>query len=175
MTFLKLAEKRYSVRGYQSKPVEKEKLLQVLEAARLAPSAVNYQPWHLFVVSDQDLLGRLQQAYPRNWFAQAPLVIVACGDHSRSWKRGDGRDYCDVDVAIAVDHMTLAAADLGLGTCWIGAFDVNMVREVLELPEHLEPIAMLPVGYPAADSAPKKKRRELDEMVTWINKQESKF
>lgn len=172
MEFLKLVSKRYSVRSFQSTPVEKEKLEKVLEAARLAPSAVNYQPWHLYVVTQKELLQKLQEAYPRNWFAQAPVVIVACGDHSQSWKRGDGKDYCDVDLAIAVDHITLAAADLGLGTCWIGAFDAKLVHEVLELPEHMEPLVMLPIGYPQAAETPKKKRKELEQLVTWINQQE---
>jgi len=168
MSFLELARKRYSVRSYQSKEVEREKLEQVLEAGRIAPSAVNYQPWHFYVLTDPDMRKRLLEAYSGAWLAQAPVVIVICGDHSQSWKRRDGKDYCDVDVAIAVDHMTLAAADLGLGTCWIGAFDSARVKDLLQLPEHLEPIAMLPVGYPAEAKIPNKKRKELKDIVTWI-------
>lgn len=115
MSFLELTKKRYSVRKYKDEPVEREKLLQVLEAARYAPSACNYQPWHFIVVTDEELKNRIAETYPRDWFREAPVVIVACGDHSASWKRGDGKDHCDVDLAIAIEHMALAAADLGLG------------------------------------------------------------
>ncbi|NLW60572.1 MAG: nitroreductase, partial [Firmicutes bacterium] len=118
MSFLELTKKRYSVRKYKDQPVEREKLLQVLEAARNAPSACNFQPWHFIVLTDETIKSKVAETYPRDWFKKAPVVIVACGDHSVSWKRADGKDHCDVDLAIAVEHMALAAAELGLGTCW---------------------------------------------------------
>lgn len=167
MSFLELTKKRYSVRKYKDEPVEREKLLQVLEAARYAPSACNYQPWHFIVVTDEELKNRIAETYPRDWFREAPVVIVACGDHSSSWKRGDGKDHCDVDLAIAIEHMALAAADLGFCTCWVCAFDARRCHEILELPDNLEVVALLPLGYPAEEGIPEKKRKGLDEIVTW--------
>ncbi|NLW08854.1 MAG: nitroreductase [Firmicutes bacterium] len=168
MSFLELAKKRYSVRNYKDRPVEKEKILQVLEAARNAPSACNYQPWHFIVIADdEEIKNKVAETYPRNWFRKAPVVIAACGDHSLSWKRADGKDHCDVDLAIAIEHMALAAADLGLGTCWVCAFDAERCHKILELPENLEVIALLPLGYPDDEKIPDKKRKSLEEIVTW--------
>lgn len=167
MSFLELAQKRYSVRSYKDQPVEQDKILQVLEAARTAPSAVNYQPWHFIVAVEEEVKDKISEAYPRDWFRQAPVIIVACGDHDQSWKRNDGKDHCDVDVAIAVDHLTLAAADLGLGTCWVCAFDAEKVHSALELPDNLEVIALIPLGYPKEDRTREKKRKSLDELVSW--------
>ncbi|HOA81189.1 MAG TPA: nitroreductase family protein, partial [Defluviitaleaceae bacterium] len=158
MSFLELAKKRYSVRSYLDRPVEKEKLLQVLEAARIAPSAVNKQPWNFIVVTNENTKNKIAETYPREWFKTAPAVIVVCGDHSKSWKRKDGKDHCNIDVAIAIDHMTLAATDLGLGTCWVCAFDAKQCHKILGLPENLEVIALIPIGYPA-DTAPENKNR----------------
>lgn len=141
--------------------------MQLLEAARLAPSAVNYQPWHLIVVTDDELREKISRGYSREWFAKAPVVIVACGDHQKSWKRRDGKDHCDVDVAIAVDHLTLAAAELDLGTCWVCAFDAHLVHSVLDLPENLEAVALIPMGYPQDEQIPQKKRKDLTELVSW--------
>jgi len=167
MGFLDIAKSRYSVRGYENKEVEKEKLLQILEAGRLAPSAVNYQPVHFIVITDMEQKKKIYETYPRGWLKEAPVIIVACGDHSVSWKRGDGKDHCDIDLAIAVDHMTLAAADLGLGTCWICAFDAEKCRKLLELPDNLEPMVLLPVGYPKGGRLTEIKRKSLDEIVSW--------
>jgi len=167
MTFNELASKRYSVRKYQDKAVEREKILQILEAARIAPSATNAQPWHFIVLTEEEIKSKIAQVYPRDWFAKAPVIIVACGDHSKSWKRKDGKDHCDIDLAIAVDHITLAAADLCLGTCWVCAFDAKLCHEILELPENLEPIALIPLGYPQDASIPPKNRKSLEEIVSW--------
>ncbi|HHY82826.1 MAG TPA: nitroreductase [Clostridiales bacterium] len=170
MSFLDVAKKRCSVRNYLPKDVEEEKLLKVLEAARVAPSACNLQPWQIIVVRDFQLKLELYESYPREWFAKAPVILVVCVDHSQSWKRFDGKDYGDVDATIAADHMTLAAADLGLGTCWIGAFDANKCRKALDLPGHMEPIAMLPLGYPAKTDSPDRhetRRKSLDEIIRW--------
>ncbi|NLK97692.1 nitroreductase family protein [Defluviitalea saccharophila] len=167
MNFIDLAKKRYSVRKFKDMAVEKEKILQVLEAGILAPSAVNYQPCHFIVITDEEIRSKVAETYPRPWFQSAPVIIVACGDHSQSWIRKDGKDHCDIDVAIAVDHMTLAATDLGLGTCWVCAFDAKKCHEVLELPENLEVIALLPMGYPMEESEPEKKRKSIKDMVSW--------
>ncbi|NLM37479.1 MAG: nitroreductase [Firmicutes bacterium] len=167
MSFLALTKKRYSVRKFKDQPVEREKLLQVLEAARNAPSACNLQPWHFIVVTEEKLKSEVAQCYARDWFKKAPVVIVACGDHAASWKRADGKDHCDVDLAIAIEHLALAAADLGLGTCWVCAFDARRCHEVLALPDNLEVIALLPLGYPDEETIPEKTRKSLEEIITW--------
>ena len=166
MEFDELVGHRYSVRAYRSDPVESEKLQQVLEAARLAPTAANRQPFQLIVIRTAGREEELRRVYNRDWFVQAPLVICACGVRSEAWVRRDGKSYCDVDIAIVMDHLILAAAALGLGTCWIGAFDPSAAREVLGLPDDVEPIAFTPVGY-AADEPRPKKRKELAELVRY--------
>jgi nitroreductase len=171
MSFLDVARKRFSVRSYLPRDVEEEKLLKVLEAARVAPSACNLQPWQIYVVRDIQMKMELAEAYPRDWFVKAPVILVVCSDHTQSWKRHDGKDYSDVDAAIAADHITLAAADLGLGTCWLGAFDVTKCRKALNLPQHMEPVAMLPLGYPAEQESSNRhttRRKSLEEIVHWV-------
>jgi nitroreductase len=168
MTFIDIAAGRYSVRNYKNVPVEKEKILKVLEAGRLAPSAVNYQPLHFIVITDGNVKNKVLEVYSRDWIRKAPVLIVVCGDHSQSWKRKDGKDHCDIDAAISADHITLAAADMGLGTCWVCAFDAEKCHKVLDLPENLEAIALLPMGYPSQENyQPEKKRKSLSEIVSW--------
>ncbi|SHF01465.1 Nitroreductase [Mariniphaga anaerophila] len=170
MKFSQLLTRRYSVRNFKSTPVDTQKLEQVLEAARMAPSAVNFQPWHFIVVQQVDNLAKLHQTYHRDWFRTAPVIIIACADHSQSWKRSiDGKDSGEIDVAIAIDHITLQAAELGLGTCWVCNFDTESCAEALKLPGCIEPIAMIPLGYPASDEIPPKKRKPLSEIVHWEN------
>ena len=170
MSFIELAKRRYSVRNYMDKPVEEEKLLKVLEAGRVAPSAVNYQPYLFVVVRDEEKRKDIATTYPRPWILKAPVLIVICGDHERSWRRNDGKDHADIDAAIAIDHMTLAAVDMGLGTCWVCAFDAMLCHQILNLPQHIETIALLPLGYPA-DSPDtdrhEKGRRSLEDLVFW--------
>jgi nitroreductase len=166
MDFLELARKRYSVRSYRRDPVEKEKLERILEAGRLAPTAVNIQPFQLLVIHTAGREAELLQIYNKKWFVQAPIVISACGIPGKSWVRKDGKNYNDVDVAIVMDHLILAATAEGLGTCWIGAFSAVAAKEVLRLPERVEPIAFTPLGY-AADRPPAKKRKVLSELVRY--------
>jgi nitroreductase len=167
MELIKLMQSRHSVRNYQKTQLDDTLLSQVLEAGRIAPSAVNFQPWCFIVINEEAVLKLIWEAYPRDWFKTAPQVIVICGDHSESWKRAsDQKDHCDIDVAIAVDHMTLMAASMGLGTCWVCNFNPSVVREVLHLPENLEPIALLPIGFPVVQPAiENKKRKSLMELV----------
>ena len=169
MEFLELAEKRYSVRAYKSDPVEDNKLREVLEAARLAPTACNLQPFQFIVIHTKGKEAELKRIYSPSWFAQAPLVICACSIPAESWIRRDGKNYCDVDATIAMDHLILAAANLGLGTCWVGAFHPDAAREILGLPDDVEPVAFTPLGYPA-DNLKSKNRKSLKELVryeTW--------
>ncbi len=168
MLFSELAKKRFSVRSYRPDPVEDEKLKYIIEAGRIAPSAANYQPWYFIVVRDEKNRKKMAEAYSRDWFAQAPVMIVLCGNHSVSWKRSDGKDHCDIDVAIAADHMTLAAAELGLGTCWICNFNSNLVKQILNLPDNIEPIVILSLGYTIAIpdiNRHEQKRKSLDTIL----------
>jgi nitroreductase len=164
MSFLELAAKRYSVRAYKTDPVEEEKLRAVLEAARLAPTAGNRQPFQIVVIRTRGREAELKRIYSREWFCQAPIVVGICTVPAQAFNRSDGKNYADVDATIAMDHLILAAADLGLGTCWIGAFDAAAAREVLRAPKGVEPIAFTPLGYPA-DAPRAKKRRPLSDLV----------
>jgi len=170
--FLELAKSRYSCRSYADRPVEQNDLELVLESGRVAPSAVNFQPWHYYVIRGETALGEFHAAYHREWFRTAPCVIVICVDHEQSWKRkADGVDHALVDAAITADHMTLQATELGLATCWICNFDPGITRELLELPERMEPVVILPLGYPLdeVDSGRhKEKRRPLSELTTFL-------
>ena len=141
-----MAKLRYSSRKYKKQQVEDDKLRIVLEAGRIAPSAANYQPW-IFIVVKSENIERIQSCYPREWFKSAPVAIVLCSNHSVSWKRSDGKDHADIDIAIAADHMTLAATDNGLSTCWICNFDNKKAVEVLNLPSNIEPVVILSLGY----------------------------
>ena len=166
MDIFDLIEQRYSVRAYRTDPVDDEVLQKVLEAARLAPTAANRQPFQIIVIRTKGREAELRRIYDRDWFVQAPMVVCACGLPSAAWVRRDGMNYCDVDVTIVMDHLILATTELGLGTCWIGAFDPTAAREVLGLPDGVEPIAFTPLGYPA-DEPRAKKRKALSELVRY--------
>lgn len=166
MHFNQLLRERYSVREYKPLKVSKALLIEVLEAGRMAPSAANRQPWSFILVSDDANLEKIKECYEREWFKAVPQVIVICGNHEMAWKRSfDQKDHTDVDASIAIDHMTLRATELGLGTCWICHFDPDKMREVLQLPAHIEPIALLPIGYPQESKAPQKKRKPFSEVA----------
>jgi nitroreductase len=167
MHFDEIITKRFSVRSYTNRKIDQKLILEILEAARMAPSAVNFQPWHFIVITDPVNLAEFQEVYPRAWFKEAPACIVICSDHSQSWKRkSDGKDFADVDVAIAIDHLVLKATDLGLGTCWVCNFDVELTRKKLNLPGHIEPVALIPLGYTTSET-PVKSRKTLSELVHW--------
>jgi nitroreductase len=174
MKFIRLAGKRVSIRSYKPDPVSNEQLTQVLEAGRLAPTACNLQPFQFVVVRKKENLAALAAGYPAPWFAEAPVVIAICIMPSKAWKRSrhDNRCLVDVDAAIAADHMTLAAADIGLGTCWVGAFDPKIVRKALGVPRTVEPIILLTLGRPNEKGRPKI-RQPLEKLVRyekWNNK-----
>lgn len=166
MDLYEAIEGRRSVRAYRSDPVEEDKLQRVLNAARVAPSAANRQPVQLYVIRDEALRAKLFEVYSQKWFAEAPVIICACGRPSEAWQRGDGKNYADVDLTIAMDHLILAATAEGLGTCWIGAFKPDKLREVLQIPSELEPVALTPLGYPAEQPGPSP-RKSLDQMVDY--------
>jgi len=166
MEFAELIKKRYSVRAYKADAVEEDKLQQVLEAARLAPTAANRQPFRIIVIHTAGREAELRRIYDRGWFAQAPLLLCACGIPAKTWSRSDGKNYNDVDVSIVMDHMVLAATDVGLGTCWVAAFNPAAARQVLGLPDGVEPIAFTPLGY-SADQPRPKERKALSELVRY--------
>lgn len=167
MSFKSLSLLRHSVRGYKKDvAVEDVKLQYILDCVRLAPSAVNFQPWKFIVLKTDEARERLYPYYDRPWFREAPIVIICCADHTQSWKRrSDGKDHADIDVAIATEHLCLAAAEQGLGTCWVCNFDAEGTRKAFSLPDGWEPVALVPLGYPAGDDAPGKSRKPLDEIV----------
>jgi len=172
MSFLDLAKSRFSLRSYKPDAVSDDDLNYVLEAGRVAPSAVNYQPWKFLVVKEKENLEKIHALYHREWFQQAPVVIIIFADHSQAWNRADGKDHADIDVAIAADHMTLAATDKGLGTCWICNFDKQKTVEFFNLPKHLEPVVFLPLGYPDSETdieRHKEKRKPMEDIV-WFEK-----
>ncbi|MBB4037381.1 nitroreductase [Dysgonomonas hofstadii] len=172
MSLKELIENRYSVRAYLSQIVEDEKIEYILECARLAPSACNLQPWKFYVIADGDMQQKVHKAYDRDWFKTAPIQIIVCEDTSASWKRKnyDNKDHADIDAAIAAEHICLAAAEIGLGTCWICNFNPQILREALSLPSHIEPVAIFPIGYTDEESSKptEKKRKPLSDITEWI-------
>lgn len=166
MDFTTLIRTRYSVRAYKTDPVPEEALSQVLEAARIAPTASNRQPFKLIVIPTAGKEEALRRIYNREWFPRAPLIICACGIPGAAWESKEGVNYVYVDVAIAMDHLILAATELGLGTCWVGAFDRAAVKEIMDLPEEMLPIAFTPLGYPA-DQPSQKVRKPLEALVQY--------
>ncbi len=167
-----LVAARKSIRDYQNKPVEDEKLAKILEAAQRAPSWANKQCAKYVIVKDKKIVEELASSFI-GWIKQAPIVVVACADPKGSGSR-NGMDYYLVDVGISMEHLVLAAADQGLGTCWIGGFDEGKVKKTLQIPENVKVVALTPLGYPADLSMRSKlvrssvgadKRKPLDEMV----------
>ena len=165
MNFLELVKARYSSRNYDARPVEQEKLDYIMECVRLAPSAVNLQPWRFRIVTDKETIAQLQTCYKRDWLSTAPCIIIACANHEESWhRRADNKDHADIDVAIAVEHICLAATEQGLATCWVCNFNAEGCREVLQLPENMEPVVLVPIGYPL-DESKDKNRKALEDIM----------
>ena len=155
---------RSSVRAYKAKDIEEDKLKGILEAARLSPSASNRQEWKFIVVMNKETKKKLAQAaFGQFFIGEAPVVIVACGTESKSIM-SCGQPTHTVDVSIACAYMILQAYELGLGTCWIGAFKEDETKKILKIPEHVRVVAMIPLGYP--DEPPSEKsRKRLDEII----------
>lgn len=165
MDFNELARRRYSARAYSSLAVEDEKVGLVLEAARLAPTAANCQSFQIILIHTQGREQELRRIYPREWFTQAPLVFCICVVKKEGWIRPrDDANFAEVDAVIVMDHMTLAAASLGLGTCWIANFNPDEARAILGIPEGVEPVFFSPLGY-AKDTPHPKERKSLDDIV----------
>jgi nitroreductase len=149
MDFHELIRVRRSVRGYRPDEPAEDQIARVLSAAVVAPTAANLQPWTFVVVTDAETRAAFKAVYPREWFWQAPVIIVACVDADKAWHRMDGYCSAELDVAIALDHLILAATEEGLGTCWVCAFDEAKAKEILGIPPEIRVLAMTPLGFPA--------------------------
>jgi nitroreductase len=171
MDFYEAIRSRYSVRRYEGRPIPDDVRARLLDAIRFAPSACNNQPWHFILVQDEAKRREVAAAcMGQHWIAGAPLVVVGCGWESRAYRSMGGYwNSLAVDLAIALDHLTLAAAAEGLGTCWIGAFDEAALKEALGIPEEVLPVALTPVGYPAAPvrHTPRKPLEEITSVDGW--------
>jgi nitroreductase len=173
MEFWEVIQARRSVRQFQTDMhVRDEQVRRLLEAAIISPSAGNRQPWHFYVVRSKAVKeGLVEAANGQAFIAEAPVVIVVCADAARSGSRyaERGRElYCLQDTAIAATQIMLAAVDMGLGACWVGAFDEERAAAALRLPSILRPVAILPIGYPAKDLGARTSRRPLDEVTTFV-------
>lgn len=145
MNFLEIAKSRYSVRSYSDKKVEQEKLDKILYAAHVAPTAANLQPVRLIAVQSDDGLNKIGKS--ANIYG-APLAIIVCSEHNKAWTRPfDGKQTVDIDASILTDHMMLEATELGLGTVWICYFKADIIKREFDLPNNIEPINILAVGY----------------------------
>lgn len=166
MEFKQLCANRFSARKYTDEPVSEADLNYILECVRLAPSAVNRQPWRWVVVRSADARTKLQQCYNREWFASAPIYIIGMRATEENWVRKyDGKPHGDIDVAIATEHLCLAAAERGLGTCWVCNYDTGKMQELFPR-EGYEAVVIVPVGHIAPDCPrAEKKRKALTEIV----------
>ncbi len=160
MDVLDAIKKRRSVRHYSAEAVPEGALSRVLEAGRVAPSAMNYQPWHFVVVKDAEMRKKLSGGKFAKFLQECPVVIVGCGDTKKS------PEWHTVDVTIALQNMVTQATSEGLGTCWIGSFDENAVKEALDVPEHYSVEAMLALGYPDEKPRGERKTKSLDEITS---------
>ncbi len=171
-SFIDLAKTRYACRKYKDLKVEEDKLELILEAGRIAPSAYNYQPLYFIVIDDEAMLDKLTGFCGNSggWLKKVPVMLAVCSEYGKSWIKADGRASYEIDAAIAIDHMTLQAAELGLGTCWVCGFYQNECRELLGIPSQVEIVAFIPVGYPQEDrNGPKVKNRKSKEQIVSKN------
>ena len=169
MSILNTVKSRYSVRNYTAQPVEQEKLDQVLYAAHVAPTRANLQPVRLLVVREKEGLDKIAKA--ANIY-HAPVAVIVCADKTKAWKRPfDGKQTTDIDASILTDHMMLAATELGLGTVWICYFKPDVLKKEFHLPDNLEPVNILTIGYtqepPADPDRHSSTRIPLDELVSY--------
>ena len=163
--FGELVRERYSVRAFDRAPVDEAALARILETVRMAPTAANRQAFRVVVTRTAGQERELGRIYDRDWFVEAPLVLAVCAVPGEGWVRAvDGWQAAGVDATIAMTHLLLAAAEEGLGTCWVASFDPAAAVEVLGLPDGVVPWAFTPLGHPA-DARPTKERRPLEELV----------
>ena len=165
-SFLALADRRYSCRAYTPEAVSDSDLDYILECARVAPSAVNRQPWRLMIVTDESGRAAVAESYDREWIRTAPMYIVVIGNPAEAWTRPcDGHNHIDIDCAIITEHICLAATDRGLGTCWVCNFDTAKLSCGLGIPEGMIPAVIIPLGHPAEGPAERHKIRKSVEQI----------
>jgi nitroreductase len=164
MEFMDIIRERRSIRKYKSEPVPEEDIEYILEAARLAPSWANSQCWKFIVIKDEEAKQELAKA-GNDWIAQAPVIIAACADPTKSGIKKD-QQYYMLDIGIAMEHLILAATERGLGTCWIGWFDEETGKKALSVPENMRLVATTPIGYPDESPEPRG-RKELEEIISY--------
>ena len=167
MDFIELATNRFSVRSFSDRPVEEEKLSKILEAAKVAPTAVNFQPQKLYVVKSPEAMSRLAALRP---MFGAPVAVIVCYDDRISWKnsRDGGHDSGEVDASIVTTHLMLQAWELGIGSCWIGAFSPADVAKAFGIPANEHPVAILPLGYAADGCQPYDKHFAYRPLSEWV-------
>ncbi len=158
---------RRSVRKFSEDLVEREKIMNIFEAARLSPSALNRQPWHFILISKQETIDKINYACNQTW--NAPYMVVACVDPSLSYIREDGEEYWKMDLAISMHSLMLAAWELGLGTCWVAAFNESDVKRFLDIPEDIRIMAVSPLGYPAEQKKAVSNRKKIQEIIHYEN------
>lgn len=163
-TLRDIIDGRYSCRSYLEQNVEEEKLQYIKECMRLAPSAVNRQPWKFRIVRSDEGKELLRRCYTRDWFRGAPLYILASVLHDEEWVRADGKHHGDIDVAIAVEHLCLAATEQGLATCWVCNFDAALCHRLFHLEATEEPAVIIPIGYAASADVPERKRKAMQDI-----------
>lgn len=167
MEFNEVIEKRQSTRKFSDKKLEKDKLLKILEAARIAPTAKNIQPIKIYVVEKDENLKLLDTATPCRY--NAPQVLIVCGDKDQAFKKNNISKY-EIDASIVATHIILAATSLGVDNIWIELFDNNKIKEIFNIPKNIEPVALIPLGYKSDDCPPSpmhNKRKPLDELVEY--------
>jgi len=172
MEYTELINARESIRNYDpTRKVPQDKLDRILNAGRIAPSACNYQPWKFLVVSSGTMLEKVSSSYPREWFKDAPHILIIVGFKDLAWKRKyDGYNSIETDIAIAMTHMILAAENEGIGTCWIEAYDPAVLRNVLNLIDNQVVYGITPLGYPKPGFKKSlvKNRKSLEEIVEYL-------
>lgn len=172
MEFYDLIRSRESIRNYDpDRPVPRHTLEKILDAGRLAPSACNLQPWKFLVVSSPEMLNKVRACYPRDWFKDAPHILIVIGLKDQAWKRSyDGYNSIETDVAIALTHIILAAENEGVATCWIEAYDPALLREAVNLSGNQVVFGITPLGYPnpGFKKTQKKIRKKPDEVNDFI-------
>ncbi len=167
-SLLDIIKKRKSIRSYKSDDIEEEKLKYILNAFRRAPSAKNIQPWRIIIVKDEKKKIDLSIACNNQTFiSEAPIIIVACAKEEEAYGvMGGYMNSYPIDIAIALEHLILAAAEQGLGTCWIGAFKEKLVKDILKVPKDIRVVALTPVGYPNEEGSDRS-RKEIDEITCY--------
>lgn len=162
-TLKQIIDNRFSCRSYLPQLPSDEQMQYIMDCVRQAPSAVNRQPWRFYILRSPEALSKVARCYRRDWIQSAPIVIMATVLHDEEWvRKWDGKAHGNIDIAIAVEHLCLAATEQGLGTCWVCAFDAQLCHELFALPANEEPAVLIPLGFPSDEAlnAPRTERKQ---------------